>query len=202
MDSLKNTLLAMLVILVISCEEDSKKLKQEVKNTTTKIKNTSKVAEDGDIMLENIEKLKQVTPVSKEQFESWVAETLIDLPKASSMINFIPGLSSSGTTYSKQNKSVRVMVIDGAGEKGASGVGPYRMSSTMDYDQEDEWGYTKSRIINGIKVKESYRKSGEAYTLSMFYGDRFAVDVKTSKVTKEELDDIMKELNLEQLLKF
>ncbi len=122
-----------------------------------------------DIKLKSLnEKLKQVTPVSKEQFESWVAETLIDLPKASSMINFIPGLSSSGTTYSKQNKSVRVMVIDGAGEKGASGVGPYRMSSTMDYDQEDEWGYTKSRIISGIKVKESYRKSGEAYTLSMF----------------------------------
>lgn len=200
MNPLKNLLLALFVILATSCGEDSKKIKQEIKNSSQVIKNASKVANKAEEIQKNMEALKDATPLTTEQFESWLPESIIGLPKASTQINFMPGISTCGVTYRESNKSVRVLVFDGAGPKGAGAVGPYRMSSTMDYDQEDEWGYTKSRIINGIKVKESYRKSGEAYTLSMFYGDRFAVDVKTSKVTKEELDDIMKELNLKQLL--
>lgn len=187
-------------IICISCGNDTKKLDTEINEEASQtIKNASKVVSEAENMQEDMIALRNKTPLTKEAFESWLPKTLLDLPRSSTSINFLPGLSSCSGTYSLGNKKIRVMVIDGAGEKGAGGVGPYRMSSKMDFNQEDEWGYQKSKTIQGIKLKESYRKSGDAYALSMFYNDRFAVDIKTSDIDNEELEQILEELNLDQL---
>lgn len=188
------------VIICISCGNDTKKLDTEINEEASQtIKNASKVVSEAENMQEDMIALRDKTPLTKEAFESWLPKTLLNLPRSSTSINFLPGLSSCSGTYSLGNKKIRVMVIDGAGEKGAGGVGPYRMSSKMDFNQEDEWGYQKSKTIQGIKLKESYRKSGDAYALSMFYNDRFAVDIKTSEIAHEELEQILEELNLDQL---
>ena len=197
--TIKISSLLIVFITAISCGNDQKQLKEELKNSTETVKNVSKVVKESENMKENILHLREITPLTKEEFESWLPETVLNLPIANTNINFMHGLSSCGVTYRESNKSVQVMVIDGAGEKGAGGVGPYRMSSKMDYDEEDEWGYSKSRVIDGIKMKESYRKTGDAYTLSMFYADRFAVSIKTNKVTREELEQIISDLKLDKL---
>jgi hypothetical protein len=68
----------------------------------------------------------------------------------------------------------------------------------MEYDEKGSWGSTKTTTINGIKVKESALKNGK-FNLSMFHDNRFAVDVETYEVSHEELEQLVKELNLGQL---
>ena len=192
-------LLIVLELLSNSCKEETKKIGNEIQNTTQIIKNAKKVANEANGMQENIKLLRNKEPLTKEQFESWLPETLANMPLTSSMINMIPGMGSCGGTYHVGNKRIRVMVIDGAGEKGAGGVGPYRMSSKMDYDTEDTWGSTKTVLIDGVKAKKSYLKSSNSYDLSMFYAERFAVDIKTNEIDEATLEKIIQELNLNEL---
>tara|TARA_R110002073_G_scaffold279026_1_gene442920 strand:- start:173115 stop:173726 length:612 start_codon:yes stop_codon:yes gene_type:complete len=200
MKTLKYTVVILCIaILSISCGTETKKLKNELKNSKEIIKNASKVAKEGENLQNTMLDLKSKTPLTKAQFEAWLPETLIELPKTSSSINLIPGVGSCGASYNVLNKRIRVMIIDGAGAKGAGAVGPYMMSSKMDYDLEESWGTTKSKTINGIKVKETYQKNNDEYTLSMFYNNRFAVDIEVAEVTYAELEQLVKELNLEGL---
>lgn len=201
MRSIKNVaLLFIIVAALISCGDSSKE-KDKTNNASQTVKNASKVVNEAKKTQDEIQQLREITPLTKDQFESWMPETLLDLTKTTTSINLVPGLSSCGINYRKEHRSISVVIIDGAGEKGAGGVGPYRMSSKMDYDKEDEWGYEKSKILNGIKVKESFRKSGDAYTITMFYDNRYAINIKTTKIIQEELEQIVEQLNLDQLSK-
>ncbi|MDX1364333.1 MAG: hypothetical protein R3243_08960 [Arenibacter latericius] len=200
MKHFKHLIILLLIgVLGTSCAENGKKLKKEIEDSSQIIKNSKSVAKEAAGMQENMALLRDKDPLSKEQFKSWLPDTLLNLPLTSSMFNIIPEMGSCGGTYHIGNKRIRVMVIDGAGEKGAGGVGPYRMSSKMDYDTTNDWGYTKTRMISGIKVKESYNKGANSYNLSLFYGERFAVDIKTNEIDKESLDKIVRELNLIEL---
>ncbi|UBZ12287.1 hypothetical protein LDL77_10300 [Flagellimonas marinaquae] len=179
-------------LLLISCGG------KEGNKTEPETSSTIDLVETVKDMQENRGTLVNETPLTKEEFAAWLPETLLGMPLSSSTINMIPGLGSCGVTYNINNRRVRVMVIDGAGEKGNNAVNTYRMSSTMEYDEKGSWGSTKTTTLNGLKVKESVLTNGK-YNLSMFYDSRFAVDVETYEVGHEELQQIIKELNLEQL---
>ena len=90
------------------------------------------------------------------------------------------------------------MIIDGAGERGAGGVGPYRMSSKMEYNEEGSWGSTKTVEVDGHNAKLSALKSGK-YSISMFYDERFAVDIETHELAREALEQIIEQLDLVEL---
>lgn len=185
-------LIPLISLLLISCGG------KEGNKTEPETSSTIDLVETVKDMQENRGTLVNETPLTKEEFAAWLPETLLGMPLSSSTINMVPGLGSCGATYSINNRRVRVMVIDGAGEKGNNAVNTYRMSSTMEYDEKGSWGSTKTTTLNGLKVKESALTNGK-YNLSMFYDNRFAVDVETYEVGHEELEQIIKELNLEQL---
>ncbi|PKA84468.1 hypothetical protein ATE92_2658 [Ulvibacter sp. MAR_2010_11] len=196
------TRILFLSLLLVSCGNESKKVGKEIENSTQSISNAKNVVNDASEMEENIRQLRKKEYLTKEQWESWLPKVLLDMPITYQQLNFMPGLGSCGATYKIGNKSIRVMVIDGAGEKGASGVGPYRMSSKMDYDSKDEWGSTKTVVIDGIKAKKSYVKTSGMYSLSMFYNHRFAIDIEAHNFSEDKLAEIVKELNLSELKKF
>lgn len=189
-------------ILGTSCGNDTKKATSEMENTTQNVKNAKQLTEGATEMQENIQQLRTKEHLTKEQWKSWLPASLLGLPLSHEQINFIPGLGSCAATYRDGNKKIRVMVIDGAGEKGAGGVGTYRMSSKIDYDTNDKWGYTKTILIDGVKTKKSYVKTSDMFNLSMFYANRFAVDIEAHKLPEASLEQIVKELNLNTLKKF
>jgi len=192
MKTITSNLIPLISLLLISCGSKEENKKEPETSSTIDLVKTVKD------MQENRETLVNETPLTKEQFAAWLPETLLGLPLTSSSINMLPGIGSCGATYSVKNRRVRVMIIDGAGEKGNNAVSTYRMSNTMEYDEKGSWGTTKTTTINGIKVKESNLKNGK-FNLSMFYDNRFAVDVETYEVRHEELEQLVKELNLGQL---
>ncbi len=185
-------IIPMVLLLIISCgsKEDNK--------TEPKTSSTNDLVKTVEDIQDNKRTLVHKTPLTKEQFEAWMPKTVLGMPLTSSAINVISGMGSCGGTYSVNNRRVRVMVIDGAGEKGNNAVSTYRFSSTREYDEKGSWGTTKTTTLNGLKVKESALKSGK-FSLSMFYNNRFAVDVETYEVSHDELEQIVKDLNLEQL---
>tara|TARA_A100000171_G_C2140545_1_gene155530 strand:+ start:16980 stop:17591 length:612 start_codon:yes stop_codon:yes gene_type:complete len=196
------TAILFLVTILISCGNETNKVKSEIENTSQTVKNAKKVTEGASEMEKNIQQLRTKEHLTKEQWESWLPETVLQMPRTSSQINFMPGLGSCSASYSIGNKRIRVMIIDGAGERGAGGVGPYRMSSKMDYDSKDEWGSTKTVVIDGVKAKKSYVKTSGMYSLSMFYADRFAVDIELHDFSEDSLEEVVKELDLSELKKF
>ncbi|MFC5625859.1 hypothetical protein [Algoriphagus winogradskyi] len=147
---------------------------------------------------DNAETLTELTPLTTEQFKAFFPETLIGLPQTSFAESFIPGIGTGSATYRTANKSIRIMIIDGAGAKGADAVGTYKFAHTKDYDEKGSWGYAKTIIHEGIKMKES-GLAEDRFNWSLFYKDRFAIDIDAKEVAKEELDAIMKDLNLERL---
>ena len=189
-------------ILVTACGKDAKKLENEMENTTQTISNTKNVVNEASEMQENIQQLHEKEYLTKEQWGSWLPEKVLDMPLTFSQINFMPGLGSCGANYKIGNKRIRVMVIDGAGERGAGGVGPYRMSSKMEYNTEDEWGYTTTVVIDGVNAKRSYVKTSGMYSLSMYYANRFAVDIEIHNFSEDMLEEIVEALNLSELKKF
>ena len=193
------TTILFIASILTSCGNDSKKVTTEIENATKTVKNAEKVVDRASDIKDNMLLLRNTTPLTKAQFESWLPETLLDMPLANSQINLIPGLHSCAANYRLGNSRIRVMIFDGAGEKGASGVGPYRMSSEMDYDTDDQWNTTKTVIIEGHKAKKNMRKTSGTYNLSMFYAERFAVDIKTENIAEDVVEKIVKELNLSEL---
>ncbi|MDX1463438.1 MAG: hypothetical protein R3359_10305 [Marinirhabdus sp.] len=167
-------------------------------NSTQNIKNVKELADEASSMQENMSKLQKIDHLTKEQWQSWLPETLYNLPITSSQINFLPGLGSASATYSVGNKRIRVMVIDGAGEKGANAVGAYRASSKIEYNDEGNWGSTKTVKIDNHNAKLSDLKNGK-YSVSMFYNERFAVDIETHELPGEALEQIIEQLNLNEL---
>jgi hypothetical protein len=189
----------MSLLILQSCNSDVKKSKASSEETVQTVKNAQNLSYGASDMKENIQQLRSMTPLTKEKWESWLPENLIDLPRTSSIFNSTIGLGSCGVGYHILNKRVDLMVFDGAGEIGAGAVGVYMMSSEKEYNQEEEWGYEKSVVIDGIKMKENYRKSGDKYNLTMFYNNRFALDIETKEVNHEELEQIIKDLNISGL---
>jgi len=185
-----------------SCGNESKEDAKVMENSTQTMNTTKNVVNEASEMEGNIRQLRKKEYLTKDQWKSWLPKTLLDMPMSNQQLNFMPGLGSCGATYKIGNKRIRVMVIDGAGEKGASGVGPYRMSSKMDYDSKDEWGSTKTVVIDGVKAKKSYVKTSGMYSLSMFYADRFAVDIELHDFLEDRLEEVVKELDLSELKKF
>jgi hypothetical protein len=176
------------LFFLFSCGDNKAKDKNNIQETGKTVKKTSKTTAS----------LVSETPLSKEQFESWLPETLLGLPRTSENINGLKDMGSCTANYSENNTRIRLMVFDAAGQQGYNVTATYRDSSTRDYDEKGSWGYTKTKIINGIKVKESYLKD-EKYNLSIYYNNRFAVDIETHEIGEEKLEQLLKELNLDQL---
>jgi len=176
-------------LFLFSCGDNKPKNKTNIQETEKVVKETSITTAA----------LVSETPLSKEQFESWLPETLLGLPRKSTIINEIKDIGSCTANYSENNTRIRLMVFDAAGEQGFSVTSTYRDSSTRDYDEKGSWGYTKTKIINGLKVKETNFKGEDKFNLSIYYNNRFAVDIETNEISGDDLEQLLIELNLDQL---
>ncbi|RAI90188.1 hypothetical protein [Algoriphagus yeomjeoni] len=180
------------LILLVSCGGKESAQSGETMGVEEDIESSSESNQD------NAETLTELSPLTTEQFKAFFPETIIGLPQTSFVESFMPGIGSGSATYRTANRSIRIMILDGAGEKGADAVGTYKFSHTKDYDEKGSWGYTKTIDHEGVKMKES-SLGEDRFNWSLFYKDRFAVDIDAKEVTKDELDGIMKDLNLERL---
>lgn len=203
--TLKTTLSLIIISLIItSCLSDEnkekfKKTKQSIGNITSIVKNVEKTKQD-------IQKLKNATPLNNEQLKSWLPESLEGMERNSFKIGqtgYANVASVEGTykTKDSENKKATITIIDGAGPMGSMAIAGLSMATKIDIEEEDERKHKKTVKFKDTKALQTYNKKYNNTDLIFVYNSRFGVTVKTKNIGIDDTWDMVQKLNLKKLTK-
>lgn len=177
-------------------------------STSDKSKNVSdsdeKIAEEiGKAILHT--NLTDISPISVEELEAWLPKTLGGMSLTSSAPGSMSrsGISGIAATYGNPyEKSVKILLTDCAGKQAsAMGLaGSFRRLMNKNLDRDTEMGYEKTVTNKGVKVIESYNSDTDSYQFTNFYGDRFSIDLSSTRISREEAWEAFHSLPLDKLL--
>jgi hypothetical protein len=189
-------------LLFASCGNDAK-VKSVTKNedgttTTTSYdaESIQKMADAGDEMTKKTEELKKLTPLTLEQLKSLLPEELNGIKRTNYNTQNAMGYAvAEGDYNAEDNKGLKVVIYDCAGEAGAS---MYSLTywGAMNFQQESEKEYTKTIEFNGGKAIENYRKDDNITTLTYVANDRMVVVLTGNKMDPGSVKDAAQKLEL------
>lgn len=150
--------------------------------------------------------LSDVTPLTVEELEAWLPQSLNGMERTGSQPGSMSrsGVSGISATYGNPyKKSIVILVTDGAGAlASAMGlVGGYRRQINADIDRVTEGGYSKTVTNKGVKAIESHTKHDSSYNVTTLFGDRFGIELRSTRISLEEAWQAYHALPLEGLLK-
>ena len=188
--------------LFSACNSDPK-VKSVQKNedgttTTTSydVENLQKMSEGSDEMTEKMEKLKKLPPLSLEQLKGLLPEELNGIKRTNYNTQNTMGYAiAEGDYQGENNKGLKVVIYDCAGEAGA---GMYSLTywGAMNFQQESEKEYTKTIDFNGGKAIENYRKEANQTTLTYVANERLVVVINGNNMDPGEVKDAANKLSL------
>lgn len=146
--------------------------------------------------------LSEVPPITVEELETWLPETLLGMPLKSTQPGSMSkrGISGIGANYGdSDNKNIVVTITDCAGPEGGMVVGMFRPLATSEFDRSSESGYERTVTENGIKAVESFSQYENNYSVAIFYKERFAINLNGYSVARDELWEAVGELPLDRL---
>lgn len=189
------------VILFIGCKDNP--VAEKIKETKQNVSNTKNAIEELDNMQKDIEKLKEITPLTNDELKAWLPDEIDGMKRTSfkaGQTSFMK-IASIEATYANEDKSKRfkIQVIDGAGEMGASAVAGMRMLFTQDFEEETETKVKRTAKKNGMKVIEEFYKNRNQCKVQFMQGDRFYINVNGIDMDLDETWDAIDELNVEDL---
>ncbi|SRR5690606_1037425 len=150
--------------------------------------------------------LSDIEPISMEDLEAWLPETLGGLPMTNSQHGSMSKMGVHGIAAMYGNpyeKSILLTLTDSAGKKaGTMGLaGSFRRANAMDIDSKTENGYQKTVVEKGVRAIEYYGKHDDSYLISIFHQDRFEVEVRSAGIPREEAWKALHSIPLDKLLK-
>ncbi len=207
----------MLAIVATSClsdknKEQLNKMKNGVKSVNTVVKNAEKTKE-------NIERLKNLTPLTSEQLKKWLPENLNEMKRTGFKVGttgYMNIASITGTykiqepenkddytseELKKMRKSFSVTIIDGAGPTGSMAISGVAMVVKAGIEEENEQEHLEPVVVNGLKASQSYNKKRNDTELMFVYDDRFAFTIKSTNMDADETWQVVKNLDLKDLTK-
>lgn len=208
----RKTLIMVIAIVLSSCmgevKEKLKKAKQGVSNVTT-------IAEKAQEAKEDIEKLKDATPLTNEELKTWLPESLEGWQRSGFKVGttgYMNVASIEGTYKTEEQsktdmhdgqmieKKLTINVIDGAGPSGSMMIAGLGMASKMDMEQEDEWKHTQSVERNGILAQQTFHKKQKETALQFVYNKRFGVMINGVNLNPDETWRMVQKIDFEQLI--
>lgn len=197
----KCAILLFVLSAFIGCKDNpvSKKIKQAkdgVSNTTKAVTEMSKMQDD-------IERLREMEPLTNAEFKSWLPDNINGMKRISykagqaGMMN----ISSVDATYANEDKSKKfsVNIIDGAGQMGSAATAGMRMLMSQDFEEEDENMSRKTVEKNGRKAIEEYRNKNNRSQIQLMHGKRFYVEAKGTNMGIAETWNALDEMDLGKL---
>lgn len=171
---MKYLLILLALLFVSSCKNDKTSTENNV------ISNSIKAATQIDEMKEEVADLSKITPISKEDFKTWLTDEIDGLKrtKYASGNAMMVNISSIEATYQNEDKSkeIKINVIDRAGEMGAASTMGLTMMFSMDFDEETNESYKRTVTKNGTKAVEEYFSKQNRTELQMLQNnERFYV---------------------------
>ena len=203
---LNKTILAVGILFMLSCGNSQKKETEEKSGIGKAIEgasNLSKFAKSGEKMEAQIEKLKKLTPLSKDELKVVIPETIGDFKRKSySAGNSLADLNSVQAEYSKgDEKTISVGVIDGAGESGSAIVSLLAMGLSVDAESESNGTITKNLEIDGVRysTEETKTDSRVSSSIKFLHKERYAFTLTGEGYSLSDLQAFLKSLDLSAL---
>ena len=206
---MKKILLACTALFLFSCGGNQKKEEKASESSgggiVENVSNLSKMSGAADKMEELTKKLKGLTPLTNSELKAVVPETLNGLKRKSFSAGGtgMSGLSTIEAEYAVEDnsKTVRVMIMDGAGETGSAVVSLMSMTLSMDTESESEGKVSKTTEINGIRsiTEDSKSEQSTDSSIKFLYKDRYSVSLDGHGYSLSELEGFMKALDLSAL---
>ncbi len=200
--------IAMLLLLVVACKKENnpinkfKEAASAVKEAKQGFGNVNEIIKGAEDLEKNIEKLSELTPVTKEQIKAWMPKEIDDLKRTEYNIGGVMGISTFKLTFKGEgNKKINITISDGAG-KGSAIVAMYSMMQNIEIDKENESGYERTQKFDGQPTLIKYQSS-ENYqktTLQCLFNERFGIEANAWEMTPEELWGYIKKLEIEKLM--
>jgi hypothetical protein len=203
---INKTILAVAMLFMLSCSNSPKKETEEKSSISKAIEgasNLGKFAKSGEKMEAQIETLKKLTPLSKDELKTVIPETVGDFKRKSySAGNSVADLNTVQGEYSKgDEKTISINVIDGAGESGSAIVSLLAMGLNMDAESESNGTVVKNLEIDGVRysTEETKTDSRVSSTLKFLHNERYAITLTGEGYSLAEVQDFLKKLDLSSL---
>lgn len=165
---MKKVTITILLLLLVStaCKKGDNALSKfkeatdKVKRAKQNLNNLDNIIDGAEDMQQNIKKISETTPLSKETIKAWIPEKLGDLKRTKYEIGKQMGFAKISNVHlifknEEKTKSIDVKVTDGAGN-GASVISMNNLMLQVDVDSESEAGYKKTETFGSQKVMVEY----------------------------------------------
>lgn len=187
--------------LLVACKDNP--VSEKIKETRQNVSNTKEAFKEINEMQEDIDKLKDVTPLTNEEFKDWLPDEI----KGMKRIKYKAGqgsymnLATVEATYATEDKSkqFKIQVIDGAGEMGAAATAAFRIMFSQDFEEETEYKTKRTTKRKGVKAVEEYAKNNNRSTIQFMHDDRFYFHVNGLDMDVDETWDTIDDLKPEKL---
>ncbi len=188
------------ILVISSCNNDKSKVTTTEKNddgTVTKTEVDVKgLSSKADEMTEKMEALKTMKPLTIEEMRALLPETFDGVKQTNYNASATMGYTIVAVDYEKDSKNeLKVQLYDCAGEMGASFYAS-AFWTTMNFQQENDEGYTKTVDFMNGKAIEAYKKDRNESTLTYVVGDRLMVILEGKNMNPEELKAAAQKLNI------
>ncbi|MEA1787519.1 hypothetical protein U1E44_15565 [Arenibacter sp. GZD96] len=193
--------IAVTLLCVLSCKDNPvvKKAK-EVKQAAT---NSNKLINEAAKMQDDIKDLTETTPLTNDELKAWLPNDVHGMKRtafktgAMGMMN-IASVEASYATEDKE-KTVKIEVIDGAGEMGAYATASLRLIFSQDFEEESEDKLRKTVTKNGTKAIEEYNKRRNKSVIQLFQDKRFYIKATGEGMEIDELWKLVDDMNIKDL---
>ena len=199
--------MATAVLLLVACSKEEKVQKEEsggLSDLISSTKDYSKMSSSMEEVTKNIEKLKNVEPLTNDQLKAFLPEQLLGLKRTELSVgdNSMMNLSTAESKYSDgDKKEIKLEIIDGAGETGSTMVSIMMMGLTGNQEKITENGFEKSAEINGVKSIISEDRDGENVNskIQTVAKNRYLMTLNAEGFSSEELKKALAEMNMSEL---
>ncbi|MBW2938547.1 hypothetical protein KXJ69_10540 [Aureisphaera sp. CAU 1614] len=199
---MKNSLFLIVALLFfVGCKDNpvSKKIKEAKQN----VSNTNSAIEELNDMQEDIEELKEISPLTNDELKAWLPDEINGMKRTSfkaGQTSFMK-IASIEASYSNEDKSktFKIQIIDGAGEMGAAATAGMRMLFSQDFEEETETQVKRSIKKKGVKAIEEYRKDGSNCTIQFMQDDRFYINASGRNMDLDETWKAIDDLDVQNL---
>lgn len=210
---MKKTITTLLCLLVFVACKKEKTISDKIKDSTEKVSKTAKDISDVKSVIGGMDeakaltaKLKKATPITKEDWKSWMPEKVLDLERTSFKLN--QSYTGKNVTIMKlqfkdlndNSKQFKMDIIDCASE-GAGIAYMYKMKASMKLDAESDRGYEKIHTRDGVPLQEKHtiQKHGTKTKMEFLMDDRYAIDARANNIEPDEFWKIINALNFDDL---
>lgn len=197
----KAVLIPFCLLFLFSCADNP--ITKKVKEVKEGVSNTQSVLKEANNLQDDIKELTEIKPLTNEELKAWLPDDVNGMKRTSfktgamGMMN-IASLEATYTTEDKE-KSIKIEVIDGAGEMGAFATAGLRMVFSQEFEEETESTTRKSTTRKGTKAIEEYNKNSNRSEIQFMKDRRFYIKATGTNMEIDELWKLIDKMDVDDL---